>query len=483
MATVRIELTNDVLKKARAEAAAGDIALKDYSCSKVTGLVLRIRGGSISWLLRTKKNSIKLGSPPDMGVREAREAADKRRLAPEPAPATSVTVEQRRGWTWNQAAAAYIEHISDIRIVGGRERTPSEHTKIDAERAFNRAPFQVWKEMLVTELTPRHLSSAVREIRRDVSYRQAEKALAYVRSALSWTFNDKGEESGLDALDSLWWHSIKMPQPAGDEAREIAAKKRPTSNPEFGIAHVAQVLKIHEEFCHGRIGRDKISPGIRWGLWWDLLTVNRSGASTQLRIDDIRWSDDHVPDDWGLVRWPAEIMKGKRDFWLPIPPLGIHVLRNVTRDWTQAVQFGGTNGNRKTSWAFPSTRRIGRDLDNTDIVVTASGLSTHLANMRGKRQAGHRNHLEGIPRFSLHTVRGAASTHIMNRLGGTPGAASALLAHVLPGDNDPKIDAISPTTAAFYSHAQRIPLKLEAMRAWSEALLCEYSKIGGIYPS
>ena len=63
------------------------------------------------------------------------------------------------------------------------------------------------------------------------------------------------------------------------------------------------------------------------------------------------------------------------------------------------------------------------------------------------------------------------------------GAASALLGHTLPGDSDPQIVRLSPTTAAYYNLAQHVPLKMAAINAWTEAILDEYKKIGGVPPT
>src|SRR5665647_1521111 len=49
---------------------------------------------------------------------------------------------------------------------------------------------------------------------------------------------------------------------------------------QFTIDHLGDVLARHEDFCRGKTGAEKISPSVRWGLWWDALTANRRGAAT-----------------------------------------------------------------------------------------------------------------------------------------------------------------------------------------------------------
>jgi integrase len=120
--------------------------------------------------------------------------------------------------------------------------------------------------------------------------------------------------------------------------------------------------------------------------------------------------------------------------------------------------------------------------DNTDVVVAPDALSNHLRNLRGQRDHNHRNFLEGIPYFTLHIIRDACASYLLDRKGLAPGAASALLAHTIKGDVDPRHEKMSPTTRQFYDFAQRLPLKTEAMEAWSNQLMKCYKDAGGIYP-
>ena len=200
-----------------------------------------------------------------------------------------------------------------------------------------------------------------------------------------------------------------------------------------------------------------------------------------LETSNILWSDPHVEDKWGLVWWVPDVVKARREFWLPTPPLGLHILRSAARDWRAAINKEHGIGH-VSKWAFPSTRRCGRNPDNIDVVTTGDALGTHLANMRGKRQGGHRDLLADVPRFSVHTIRGTAASFLLNDVKLPPDAASALLGHSLPGDDDPRIVQISRTTERFYNHAQRIPLKAMAMKVWSEALLKSFHDAGGIFP-
>ena len=50
------------------------------------------------------------------------------------------------------------------------------------------------------------------------------------------------------------------------------------------------------------------------------------------------------------------------------------------------------------------------------------------------------------------------------------------------GDEDPKLENLSPTTDAFYNLVQRIPLKIEAKKIWSSDLLMAFNDADGLYP-
>jgi hypothetical protein len=49
------------------------------------------------------------------------------------------------------------------------------------------------------------------------------------------------------------------------------------------VEYLGEVLARHEQYCAGRRGNKRISPGIRWGVWWVALTANRRCTSTKLR--------------------------------------------------------------------------------------------------------------------------------------------------------------------------------------------------------
>ncbi|MBR1092049.1 hypothetical protein JQ621_31750 [Bradyrhizobium manausense] len=102
--------------------------------------------------------------------------------------------------------------------------------------------------------------------------------------------------------------------------------------------------------------------------------------------------------------------------------------------------------------------------------------------MRGKRESNHRDHLRGIPDFSMHLIRSTLGDHILDETDLPPGTASLLIGHEIEGDKKDDLDRIAPTSKRWYLQAQRIPEKTQAMAVWCDALLEAYRRAGGIYP-
>lgn len=55
----------------------------------------------------------------------------------------------------------------------------------------------------------------------------------------------------------------------------IRTKELNKKKSDFKVEHLGKLLAQHERFCLARVGNERISPGVRWGLWWDCLTGHR----------------------------------------------------------------------------------------------------------------------------------------------------------------------------------------------------------------
>lgn len=200
-----------------------------------------------------------------------------------------------------------------------------------------------------------------------------------------------------------------------------------------------------------------ISPGIRWGLWRVCLTANRRFSTVKLKRADFTTRDDLADGDFGRAMWPADTMKAKVPFWLPLPPVARDVAAGSIADYTELVK--NENGDWPSSWVFASTRRHGRDPDNDEVSVFPNSLNRHLLRMRDDGILG------GLPYFSLHLARTVMGNFLETAV--SPVASSLVLAHTLPQT----ADEAAPTTRAYYLTSQRMAEKAAAMAAWSEALV------------
>lgn len=125
---------------------------------------------------------------------------------------------------------------------------------------------------------------------------------------------------------------------------------------------------------------------MRWGLWWVAFTGNRRFSTVALERERLLQVDEFGRDGWGRAARPPETMKGKSEFWLPLPPAVLAIAIGSISDWTDAVRR--SHGDISTKWVFASTRRHGRDPENDDVAVYPNSLNAHLRAMRGTKKSG-----------------------------------------------------------------------------------------------
>jgi hypothetical protein len=497
----RVEITAEVVKEAiRLAAAAKDSRLiQDWFDVGLPYLQLRQRGRSVTWYIRAKRRSQKLGlavmpkgSMDRVGylsVKEARAAAARvyDGIEAPPPPVSKVKAEpgavepdtpevEPAGWTWADLTREFQENMKGMRKVGGQVKLPSQSTQDDVRYSLSKAPLVALGPKLLTALLPSDFTGAIRLIQAANGHRSAEKSLTYAKSAMTWALGKRTDESGLGST-MPWWEPLLPPDPPPAMLKEIAARNeaRKRAKEKFTVKHLGELLARHEEFCADRTGRDAISPGIRWGLWWLAYTANRRASVVALERARLFQVDEHGQRGWGRATWPPESMKGKLDFWLPLPPSALHVANSAMSDWASLVKR--SHDDFETQWVFASTRRIGRLKDNPDVAVYPSSLNAHIRAMRGqKKSAGTTNYLEGVPQFWLHLVRTVATNYLSDII--DPAAVSAMLSHT---DGEAK-SKLSETTRRFYSTGQKMELKALAMNAWCKAIDEAYAKAGGKTP-
>jgi integrase len=500
VAQIRVKIDLTIIEKAFEAARSGAAGRDIYADTEQRSLALIRRGRDLGWYVKTRDFTRRLGdvaksykSKDALPPRAAREAAARMLTELRTSPKEQEETASTRVWTWADCVTARLLLLSGNRVVARRIKIPSAETLSDVRSAFGidrktgtfsaakRPSLVVLQNVPLTALNAHVLGSAIRAIN---GVRPREKFLAYAKSMLTWAYSNS-HESGF-VVAAPWWPKIEPPQPSSEEISKMQAnaEKLRSRKTGFRVQHVGDLLARHEEFCAGKLAEEKISPGVRWGIWWIALTANRRGSTTLLERTNVQQNDPLGEAGWGTALWTEGQMKARKDFMLPVPPIGLHVINSSIADWQALINISHGFGH-KTNWVFASTRREQRDgvgYDRpTDIAVHPSSLADHLRNMKGLKESAHQNALAGLPDFSLHTVRSATTHFLENYPSLSAAASSAFLGHAPPlDDKDP--EARSPTTEKFYSVTQRMPLKTLAMKAWSEAVLNAYLKAGGVWP-
>jgi hypothetical protein len=487
----RVDINAEMVKNAIAAASPGSDVINDWNDKTQSYLTLRQRGPSVRWLVRAYRTSRTIGSAVnERGGHGYLNIADARKKAAivygslasgdqAPQPRLPPTPEVKV-WTWADLDREYQALISKPRWINRRRKLPVKGTMDDVRLAFARPSYEALHQKLLTELNRRLLNGARDAIvSKDPDkgvHRQREKCVAYFKAAMTWAAGNKPDESGLTEDVDRWWERLNAGEPADKEmvAIEQRAKALLQAKSDLTVDHVAEVLLQHESYCAGRIAEDKISPGIRWGLWWVCHTANRRFSTVKLRRADFMASDEFAQPGWGRAMWPGEMMKAKNAFWLPLPPETALLAVSSMKDWRVLVNKSHGH-HHNSSWVFASTRRIGRLDDNPDVSVYPNSLNRHLQRMKDSGLLKKKD----VQRFGLHLVRSVAGTFLDNCNGIPPVAASLMLAHTLPKGDD---DEAAETTREFYLTSQRMDLKASAMTAWTEALMNAYIKRGGKPP-
>jgi len=499
MPTKRVKLTPELVLDALKMASKGSSQIQNFADEQQPYLVLRVSGRSASWLVKTPQHTRKLGTAlkdaedrkggrrrqrktaatVHLSLREARDQAKRMWAALDAAPPEPAKPQT---WTWADLAREYRAYISDLREDSkGRPIYPSEETASDVARAFSHAPVTRWEARSLLELNEDEFEAALEEVHHNKGWDAHRKVRAYVQAALTWARKYRRKESG---LTRDWWKLVPQRQrnPKEVEKKRERDQRLRKIKADFEVKHLGQVLAEHEKFCLARNGNKRVSAGVRWGLWWDALTAHRRGSGTWIALEDVLWTDPRGNPGWGLATWQPEVMKTQDEFVLPVPPLGIHIMRCMLRDYQEALERAKLK-EYKSKWVFPS-RVIQSEAG--DIAVSGSAMANHLRSLRGLRPhpgANHRDVLKNVPHFSMHTIRTVMGDFLLNHTVLPAGTASLMINHAFPGDRLGELQRLAPTTKQYYVLAQRIPQKTQAMAAWSEALLNAFEAAGGIYPA
>lgn len=484
MASVRVDITADVVKRAAGLAAKAKDSetISDWFDIRQHYLQLRQRGRQVTWFVRARGRSQKIGVANsvrgefDRGLLSIKAARD--RAAEVYAGIEAVEpVGREAAWRWSDLDREYQASLKETRLRGDRVKPPSRGTQDDVRLAFAKAPIAGLGKRRLTALTSLELTEAVDQVHINNGHRAACKVLAYVKSALTWALSKRGVKSGLHGT-MPWWSVMRPPDPTGPEILEMQARRKTLTAAKvaFGVDHLGALLVEHESFCAGRTAAEKIGPGVRFGLWWVAFTGNRRFSTVALERKHLLQADPFGRPGWGRAAWPPETMKGRHEFWLPLPPAVLALANGSIADWTQLVR--NEHGDLTSKWVFASTRRTGRDPDNEDVSTYPNSLNAHLRALRGTKGISTVDRLADLPWFSLHLVRSVAGNFLDAAPGVPKSGISAMLAHA----DEAVDDRLAPTTKAFYVANQMMAEKSQAMEAWSEALVTAYQRAGGKMP-
>jgi len=502
MPSRRVELTAEIVDEAVERALKGPKGIFDYCDIKQPYWVLRVRGRSASWLVKTRARTVKIGSAipsaaaskiPEsrrrtgegndrfLGLREAQKLARAEWARLDGRPKVEAAPENP-GWTLGKLVSEYRTLLGEMREdASGKPIFPSVEGQNDARLIFGQPEVAEHEDRLLTELDEDWFESVQAKLheRKTGGFTSYRKFRAYAQAALTWAATYKRKESGLTGR--RWWLLAEKRQRTNTEMREKVARRKAlkAKKKNFKVEHLGQLLAEHERFCASRTGNARVSPSVRWGLWWDALTGHRRGSGTWVALEDVEFNDPRGEPGWGLATWQAEIMKTHDEFTLPVPPLGLHIINCCIRDWKKAAaeRKEKKDRNRISKWVFAS-----RVTSIGDVAVSGSALANHLRSMRGLRQGNHRNVLRGIPPFSMHIIRSTLGDYILDNTSLPPGTASLVIGHEIAGDRRDELDRVGQTGKIWYFQAQRIPEKTAAMALWCDAVLKAYKAAGGIYP-
>lgn len=484
MGFVRVEITAKHVREALDAAAGKDSGVDIWADTRLPYLQLRRRDGSVKWMVRGMKTLRTIGDvrerhPKYLSVKTARERATEvyTELRYGEAEAPVSADDAPAGWTWADLDREYQAMIAQPRWVNRRMKPPSKGTVDDVRLAFAKPSFVALHGRRLAELDRPAIHAARDAIE---SHRQREKNVAYFKAAMTWAADKHPDASGLVEGVDRWWERVTAGDPdamtmhAIEERRKIHRQQKA----DLDVEAIARTLVAHEAYCANRTEEDRISPGVRWGIWWVAFTANRRASTVQLRREHFLEQDPLGENGWGRAAWPPDAMKAKTEFWLPLPPVVRDIAAGSMAEWQRVVDYGKGKGNAgtKTQWVFASQQRRRRDDvkghgDIADLSIYPNSLNRYLQRMRADGA------LDGLPLFNPHLVRSPMGDLIAGKVSGV--AASLVLAHTLPND----ADEAAPTTRAYYLTSQRMAEKTAGMKAWSEAVVEAYLKAGGTMPA
>lgn len=475
MAKIDKNLVDQFLKMAQ----SGGVKSTTVSGSgDLKNISLRVRGGTVTWSFRYKKEAATIGYPyanSDMRIDSAKEIAN---IVPmlrkefdnakdvEPIDAVNdfisayfhfkdtlkdgdkpeainyldvkqsmqgpETPEEPTTWTLRQCIGQMLKD----RARETHTEPLSEASADDYRRTMKRPECAKVMDTPAVLLTRGDIETVRNTIREERGLDPARKFVTHSRAALDYCFHQHVGASGLEDTPA-WWLMLKFNEKSKPRERKPS------------LQDIARVILLAEHLSDNpapgaQIDRKSFGKEVLHAFKFICFTVQRQGAGVQTLCSGV--SDI---DGGKLIVWKQMTMKGRREFALPIP-------QPVVDELPPLQNLSGRN------FVFKS-------LLEQETPVSRSATYGVVKKLR-KHGLFERN---DISYFSPHDMR-RTIVEVLDDAG-LPAGASAVLDHAIKIEDDERQHAPKITSES-YHRMQRIPLKRDAMDIWTTALLSEIAK-------
>lgn len=466
------------------------------------GLALRLRGGTVSWMVKTHTWTKVIGyAYPSThawalkGVVEAKEIAghvqalkkngEDHLIDPYLAArhtlkdhATAVTTMRPKAGTWTLREC--VDAMLEERQRPSAKKPLKPRSIEEYHTTFNRPEFALVLQKAAVDVRRSDIEEIRRAVEKKYGVGSSIKVITNTRTVFDYSATYNVGLSGLEGMDP-WWMMLKSPS-------KLVPRTR---NPE--IQDIAKTMLLAEDYLDKPLpGRIDNKAGVRTGtlaaFFWILLTCQRADAATKLKAYSF------VPDPerpgWYIASWDAALMKGGKTHFLPVPPRLYAFLKPF---------IDSAKNKEKGDWAFPS------EIGSGDKHVTRSatlGIIKRLAakdallNKERKLPEAERRpdtridllDANGIRYWTQHDVR-RRLVKVMDKAG-MPAGASRIMAHDITKDS--KIDTSNMTpeqheiflkqmtaeiTTRAYGDVMNMKIKGDAIEIWVNAVLDEYDRL------
>lgn len=481
----RGRLTAADVKRALAMVASGKVQGRgiDHADIAFPGLILRTTPLAVTWYLKTRTKTLRLGDGGSLTVAAAREAATRAKLDlnsgidpsvdlkvfahamaktgdlaiamdaafPEVAEVQTDEERRRRGpWQWKDLVELYLEHkLPTHRPSWGKQ----------FERQLRRSLNDRLTNMRVAEVRSEDLLKLRDDVEKARTHSAAADTIEAVKAALNWAFSFHSHRAGLSGNLYPWWR---------DKVQTGYKSKTRTHTPR--LDELVRTLVLAERYRALGGTNKETSDAVLGALWAVVLTGQRVGALTGTRREAILpWRDG--PVGWKIWNWSGEEMKksGGHEVphGLPMPPKALAVIDRFDAE-------------PESRFLFPSGQ--------PDKPLQATALTSLFARLRGQEKAAKRDGVTlrpegdlfakfGIRPWVRHDVRRTLSTYL--DLQGLGGSGSAILAHRrqrMPDQGGAELvpELAEAITLKHYIHGQRLEVKQRGMESWVNAVLEAY---------